>query len=113
MLADGGVEQFWMHGCCAFTDISVNILLNPKLTVKNLFCREDWVFVTRSSQNIDSVTIFSEFELLFSQLLKLSSVSQQNLFYLKTRLADLANELIYTTVNSNGLLWQKNHFKVA
>ena len=66
-----------------------------------------------SSRNIDSVTIFSEFELLFSQLLKLSPVSQQNLSYLKNHLADLANELMNTMVNSNGFLWQKNHFEVA
>ena len=32
---------------------------------------------------------------------------------MKTRLADLANRLINTTVNSYGFLWQKNHFKVA
>ena len=66
-----------------------------------------------SSCNIDSVTIFSEFELLFFQLLKLSPVSQQNLSYLKTCLADLANGLINTMVNSNRFLWQKNHFEVA
>ena len=59
----------------------------------------------RIFRNINSVTIFSEFELLFSQLLKLSSVSQQNLFYLMNHLADLANELINITVNSNGFLW--------
>ena len=40
-------------------------------------------------------------------------MSQQNLSHLKTRLADLANGLINTTVNSNGFLWQKNHFEVA
>ena len=32
---------------------------------------------------------------------------------MKTRLADLANELINTTVNFNVFLWQKNHFEVA
>ena len=57
--------------------------------------------------------IFSEFELLFFQLLKLSPVSQQNLSYLKTHLAHVANRFINTTVNSNGFLWQKNHFEVA
>ena len=66
-----------------------------------------------SSCNIDSVTIFSEFELRFFQLLKLSLVSQQNLSYLKTHLSDLANGLINTPVNSSGFLWQKNHFEVA
>ena len=66
-----------------------------------------------SSCNIDSVMIFSECELLFSQLLNYSPVSQQNLSYLKTLLADLANGLINTTANSNGFLWQKNHFEVA
>ena len=65
------------------------------------------------SCNIDSVMVFSEFELLFLQLLKLTSVSQQNLSYLKTCLADLANEFINTLVNSIGFLWQKNHFEVA
>ena len=38
---------------------------------------------------------------------------QQNLSDLKTHLADLANGLINTTVNSGGFLWQKNHFEVA
>ena len=55
--------------------------------------------------NIDSVMIFSEFELLFLQLLKLCPVSQQNLSSLKTSLADLANGRINTTVNSCGFLW--------
>ena len=66
--------------------------------VKNSFCREDWIFVSNPSRNIDSVTIFSEFELLFLQLLKLSPVSQQNLSYLD----ELANWLINTAVNSSG-----------
>ena len=66
-----------------------------------------------SSRNIDSVTIFSDFDLLIFQLLNLSPVSQLNMSYLKTRLVDLPNELINTTVNSNGFLWQKNHFEVA
>ena len=57
--------------------------------------------------------IFSKFEFLFSQLLKFSPVSQQNLSYLKPHLTDLANRLINTTVYSNGFLWQKNHFEVA
>ena len=64
-------------------------------------------------RKIDSFTIFSKFELLFSQLLKLFPVSLQHLSYLKSHLADLANGLIDTTVNSNGFLWQKNHFEVA
>ena len=40
-------------------------------------------------------------------------MSLQNLSYLKTRLADLANGLINTTVNSNRFWWQKNDFEVA
>ena len=40
-------------------------------------------------------------------------MSQQNLSDLKTRLADQTNGLINTTVNSNGFLWQKNHFEAA
>ena len=40
-------------------------------------------------------------------------MSQQNLSYLKTRLSDLANGLINTTVISSGFLWYKNHFEVG
>ena len=40
-------------------------------------------------------------------------MSPKNFSNFKTRLADLANGLINTTVNSNGFLWQKNHFEVA
>ena len=70
-------------------------------------------FCVPLSRKIDSFMIFSELELLFLQLLKLSLVSQRNLSYLKTRLADLTNGLINTTVNSSGFFRQKNHFEVA
>ena len=88
------------------------VLLDCEIA-KNWFCQEDWIFVSPTSRNIDSVPIFSDFELLFLQLLKLSLVSQQNLSYLKTCLTDLANRLINTMVNSSGFLRQKNHFEVA
>ena len=40
-------------------------------------------------------------------------MSQQDLSYLKTCLANLANRLINTMVIFSGFLWQKNHFEVA
>ena len=40
-------------------------------------------------------------------------MSKQNLSFLKTLLANLANWLIDTMVVSSGFLWQKNHFEVA
>ena len=72
-----------------------------------------YIYCIRPSYKINSVTIFSEFELLFLQLLKFSPVSQPSSTNLKTRLADLAHGFANTTVDAKRFLWQRNHFEVA
>ena len=79
---------------------------------KNLYYRGGLIFVPPSTVT-NSVAVYAEIELLYLQLRRHSLAPAGNIAYLKSRLADLAQSFVKTSVNSQSFLWLKVHFESA